>query len=242
MRRVKRAIIVAAGRGERLRPLTDTVPKPMIPVNGIRMIDTVLRALRINGIREIHIVTGYLAEAFDALKAEYPEIDLIFNPWYDRANNIASLYCAREYLENAMILDGDQIIRDPSALSPEFELSGYNAVWTDEETREWLMTVENGVVTGCSRDGGKNGWQLYSVSRWSAEDGARLRRHLEEAFENPETRGIYWDDVAMFLHPEAYRLGIHPMTADAVREIDTLEELLAEERRGDEDTEGGSEA
>ena len=69
------------------------------------------------------------------------------------------------------ILDGDQIIYRKEILLPEFTRSGYNAVWTEEETDEWLMQVENGIVRSCSRTGGKGGWQLFSVSRWSREDG-----------------------------------------------------------------------
>ena len=126
-----------------------------------------------------------------------------------------------------MILDGDQIIYEPSILAPEFERSGYNAVWTDEETREWLMRVEDGVVVSCSRTGGNHGWQLYSISRWSAEDGSRLRQHLELEFEEKKNRQIYWDDVAMFCYPEEYRLGIHPMQKGDIIEIDSLEELTA---------------
>ena len=53
MHTVKRAIIMAAGTGTRMRPLTETTPKPLIPVRGVRMIDTVIRALHENGIVEI---------------------------------------------------------------------------------------------------------------------------------------------------------------------------------------------
>ena len=126
-----------------------------------------------------------------------------------------------------MILDGDQIIYEPSILASEFERSGYNAVWTNEETREWLMQVESGIVVSCSRTGGSHGWQLYSISRWSAEDGRRLRRHLELEFEEKKNRQIYWDDVALFCHPEEYRLGIRPMEKGDIIEIDSLEELAA---------------
>ena len=161
------------------------------------------------------------------LKKEFPGVTLIDNPYFDTCNNIASLYVARDHLENCMILDGDQIIFEPSVLAPEFERSGYNAVWTEEETTEWLMTVEDGIVTGCSRTGGKRGWQLYSISRWSAEDGARLRGHLELEFEERGNRQIYWDDVAMFCHFDEYRLGIRPMRESDCLEIDSLEELKA---------------
>lgn len=227
MNTVKRAVIVAAGEGKRMRPVTLDTPKSLVRVNGVRLIDTVLQGLLANGIREIYIVVGYLKEQFKVLEQEYPGVTLIENPWYGSCNNISSLYAAREHLEDAIITDADLIIRDPRVLAPEFERSGYNAVWTDEPTDEWLLTVEGGVVSSCSRTGGAHGWQLFSVSRWSAQDGRRLRRHLEIEFEQKRNRDIYWDDVALFCHPDEYRLGVFPMEAGDIAEVDSLNELAA---------------
>ena len=227
MNRVKRAIIMAAGKGERLYPITLATPKPLIPVNGVRMIDSVIHALHQNGIMEIIIVVGYRKEQFANLPVEYPGVRLIESPYYETCNNISSLYVAREYLSDCFILDGDQMIYNPSILSPEFERSGYYAIWREGKTREWLLQVENGIVTSCSRNGGSHGWQLCSISCWSQEDGARLRRHLEIEFEEKKNRQIYWDDVAMFCYPEQYQLGIREIKSEDYQEIDTLEELAS---------------
>ena len=226
MYKVKRAIIMAAGIGERLQPVTLTTPKPLIKVNGVRMIDTIIDGLYDNGINEIHVVIGYLKDKFLELKEKYPNIDFIYNPYYNTCNNISSLYVARQYINDVIILDGDQIIYNNSILSPDFERSGYNSVYTEEPTNEWLQTVEDGIVISCSRTGGKKGWQLYSISRWTKEDGLKLQKHLEKEFEENKNYKIYWDDVAMFCYPNDYKLGIVPMNKVDLVEIDSLDELI----------------
>lgn len=227
MHRIKRAIIMAAGLGKRMKPVTLKTPKPLVVVNGVRIIDTVIEALHENEIYEIYVVVGYLKEQFKSLEIQYPGLKLIENPYYNVCNNIASLYVARNYLEDVIILDGDQIIYNSKILCSEFEKSGYNSVWIEEETNEWLQTVENGIVKACSRNGGKRGWQLYSISRWTAEDGKKLKKHLEIEFEIKMNRQIYWDDIPMFCHFEEYELGIWPMNRTDIIEIDNMAELIA---------------
>ena len=199
MNRVRRAIIMAAGYGNRMLPITRNIPKPLIKVNGTAMIETIIRALLANNIEEIYIVVGYLKEQFKSLAEKYPMISLIENPYFDSCNNISSLYAAREYLEEAMILDGD--------------------------TEEWLLTTEANRIISCSRTGGRQGWQLYSISRWTKDDGMRLRKHLEQEFDIHKNRQIYWDDIPIFCYPEEYELEVYPMKSQDVREIDSVEEL-----------------
>ena len=161
------------------------------------------------------------------MKDKYPDLIFIDNPWYASCNNISSLYCAREHLSDCMILDGDQIIYHSEILRRDFERSGYNAVWTEKPTHEWLLTVKNGIITDCNRTGGHTGWQLHSISRWTAGDGEKLRRQLEIEFKEKGNRDIYWDDVPIFLYPDSYRLGIVPMHEGDMIELDSFEELVA---------------
>lgn len=226
MSEVKRAIIMAAGLGNRMKPVTLDTPKPLIKVNGKRMIDTIIDALHQNGINEIYVVVGYKKEQFYAWAEGRKGITIIDNNLYDKCNNISSLYAARNFISNAIIMDGDQIIYNKEILNKQITKSGYSCVWTDDETDEWLLTIDdNKKIINCSRTGGKNGWQLFSVSRWTEEDGIRLKHFLEEEFEVNNNDQIYWDDVAMFCHPKNFNLTVYPIKKGDILEIDSFEEL-----------------
>ena len=67
MYRVKRAVILAAGTGSRMNPVTLETPKPLIKINGTRIIDTIILGLHKNGITEIYVVAGYMKEKFKIL-------------------------------------------------------------------------------------------------------------------------------------------------------------------------------
>lgn len=227
MSKVERAIIMAAGKGERMKPLTNKTPKPLIKVNGVPMIETIITALINNGIKEIYVVIGYLKESFSYLCEKYDDLHLIQNPYYNTCNNISSLYVARDYISNSIILDGDQVVYNKDILNPHFKLSGYNAIYTDCHTDEWLMTTnENGIVTSCSRIGGKCGWQLFSISRWNNNDAMKLKNFIELEFETNKNTNIYWDDVALFLHKDEFELGVYKMQRGDIIEIDNYNELL----------------
>ena len=225
--KAENAIIVAAGVGERMFPVTETTPKPLIEVQGTRMIESLIESLIYNGITEIVVVVGHLKEQFDYLPQKYQEVNiaLVTNPYYSTCNNISSLYVAREYLKNTIITDGDIIIHNPDILHPYFEASGYCSSWA-EETKEWLQEVdEYDYVKTCSRTGGKKGWQLYSISFWNQEDSSKLHSHLEELFKKEKITDIFWDDIPVFFYKQKYNLKIRRINSNDLVEIDDLQEL-----------------
>ena len=100
-----KAVILAAGLGSRLRPITNEVPKCMVPVNGIRIIDKQIDNLLKAGVTEIYVVSGYLHEVLDShLKANYPMVTIVANPRYDQTNNMYSLFLCSEYVKDQEFL------------------------------------------------------------------------------------------------------------------------------------------
>ena len=101
-----RAILLAAGMGTRLRPITLETPKSLVSVNGQPMLERQIEFLKDKGIDEIIIVTGYLSEKFEYLKEKY-NVKLIHNEKFDKYNNIYTMYLVREYLGDSYVIDAD---------------------------------------------------------------------------------------------------------------------------------------
>ena len=111
------AIILAAGMGKRLKALTQDNTKCMVKVNGVALIDRALAQLDELDLKRIVIVVGYegrkLIDYIDTLDVATP-IEYVFNPVYDRTNNIYSLYLAKDQLlqDDTLLLESDIIFED----------------------------------------------------------------------------------------------------------------------------------
>lgn len=223
--RVKRAVFIAAGFGTRLVPVTLNTPKPLVRVNGTRIIDTLLDACLAVGIGEIYIVRGYLAEQFDQLLYKYPMIKFLENPSYNEANNIASAICARYLLRNAYILEADLLVRDPGALCKYHYTSDFLGI-PMERSNDWCFTVKDGIIRGLEM-GGLDCYQEVGISYWDAEDGAKLAEHLLQAYEMPGGKERLWEMVPLNIFRDAYQVEVRPCREGDVVEIDTFKELKA---------------
>jgi len=124
-----KAVILAAGRGKRIAPLTDVKPKPLLPIFGKPLIEHSLDALRKNEITECVIVTGYMAEKLrkhlEMGEKHGIRISYVYNPAYEDGNGL-SLYAARSLLGDGqpfMVLMADHLI-DPKIVHKALENVG----------------------------------------------------------------------------------------------------------------------
>ncbi len=109
-----RAILISAGKGERLYPLTKNTPKSLLEVgNGLTLLETQLHSLSENNIKDIVIIVGYKAEQIEAKVKDYQgklNIRTVYNPFYDISNNLLSVWMGRHYMQDDFIsINGDDI-------------------------------------------------------------------------------------------------------------------------------------
>lgn len=223
--RAKRAVFIAAGFGSRLVPITLNTPKPLVRVNGQRLIDGLIDACLAVGIDEIYIVRGYLAEQFDQLIRKYPMIQFLENPDYNEANNISSAVRARRLLQNAYVFEADLLLHNPAIVKRYHYTSDFLGI-PMERSDDWCFTVRNGIIRE-QKIGGIDCFQEVGISYWDTADGRKLEEHLKLAYEMPGGKEKYWDQVPFSDFPEEYSVRVRPCSLEDIVEIDTFKELKA---------------
>jgi choline kinase len=107
------AVILSAGQGKRLSPLTDVRPKCLVPIGGRPILEWQVRALAAAGVDEITVVTGFCADAVDAMVMTTnvsAEVRTIYNPFFTVADNIGSCWAARDLIgSDTLLLNGDTL-------------------------------------------------------------------------------------------------------------------------------------
>lgn len=221
--RVKRAIILAAGFGSRLVPITLNTPKPLVRVHGKMIVETLLDAITKAGISEIILVRGYLWEQFDVLRHQFPNIQFLYNPLFNEANNISSAWIARNLLKNAYVCEADLLLKNP-ALIRKYEYSSNYLGQYKEYTDDWCFIVKRGVIRELLV-GGTDCYHMYGISYWNEEDGARLAEDIDKVYKMPGGKEKYWDEVALRVCQKNYKVDVRPCFEGDIIEIDTFNEL-----------------
>lgn len=135
-----KAIIVAAGQGTRLRPYTDAIPKCMVPLAGVPLIERQRAALRHCGIQDITVITGYQDS-----KISVDGSKLIINPRYETTNMVSSMFHAADLFDGSddvVVVYGD-IVFEPNVLKAVMKCSEPVAVAVDTKWKEyWELRQE----------------------------------------------------------------------------------------------------
>ncbi len=199
-----KAVILAAGLGSRLRPITNKVPKCMVPVNGIRIIDKQINNLVKNGIKDIYVVDGYKAEVLgNHLKENYPFVHIVSNPRYAETNNMYSLYLTRPYVEGEeFILMNADVYYDTSIITGLLEGENLSKIACDksqylEESMKITVDAE-GKINHISKKISKADHYAVSIDvyRISSEDSKVLFENVTDTIEVKKDENS-WTEVAL---------------------------------------------
>lgn len=240
-----RAIIIGAGRGQRLMPATKSAPKCFTEVRGRRILDWILQALRGGGVTEICFVGGYY---LDAIRRDYPEFIFRHNADWENNNILVSLMHAEDLMDRpfistyADILFTPEIVRKLAAAPGDLTL-GIDTDWVEHYRPRTKhpphdaekATAANGRITRVHRAiaAAEAYGEFIGVAKYSVEGARLLRQHYHRC--RQEFAGRPYREAPVFekaylihLFQDMIEQGIafrHEDTPGDYREIDTLEDL-----------------
>ena len=228
------AILMAAGLGSRMRPLTDTMPKPLVTVKGTPLVETVLAALDRRGVKEIYVVTGYLREKFAPLAARHPNVRLVENAEYDTKNNINSIAVVADEMASAdcFVCEADLFVPDADLLRRPLDRSGYFGKMVKGFSDDWVFETEAGKdgerrITRVGK-GGTDCFNMVGISYFRQADAAKIAAAVREAVKDPANAQLFWDEIVdRLVKSGELDLAIHEVQPGEIVECDTVADLKA---------------
>jgi len=230
---VEAAVILVAGVGSRLRPITDTRPKALAPVGSETILGRAVRLLLEFGISRLILATGYREDAVrEALAGLAAEVTFCPNPRYDSTQNSVSLALCREAVAGRSFfkLDGD-VVFDSELLSriaaPQAELAVGVDASRKLDAEAMKVVVQNGLIRrfGKSVPLSESHGESIGIERIAASASQKLFDALDERVRAGVT-DLYYEDVY------SQMIGRGELTAEVAdvsglrwTEVDTFEDL-----------------
>lgn len=238
----RRAIVLVAGKGVRLKPRTDAVPKPLTEVNGVTILQNTLQRLSEFGVREVYLVTGHLRDVLMAHARHHAhglELREIYNPIYATTNNMYSLWLAADILRHGCLLIEGDVFFDENILPSLQAAPAQFSYWLGDDFSQYgegcrLTTDGDGtivalkIVRGETRSEPGHHFKSVGILALQPELGEKLAGWLEEDVTVGRT-DVYYDLVIGDRLP-APDLRILDIRGRKWMEIDDFQDLERAER------------
>lgn len=217
--RPESAIILAAGYGVRMFPINAECHKALLKVKGEVLIERVIRQLHLAGVKKIYVVVGFMKEKLEYLIDQYG-VELIFNPEYERKNNLYSLKKVAGYINNTYIIPCDIWCRD-NPFAP-VEINSWYMLKDVDDADSTVYLNRKSEVTRIK--GEAVGKRMVGIAYINYMDAGKLKSKIEELCKDKSKYNSFWED-ALYEKDKMYIPG-KMAECDTVFEINTYDELM----------------
>ena len=186
-----KAIVLSAGQGSRLLPLTVSKPKCLIDFSGRSLLEWQLEALHCGGVTEVVVVTGFAADQVETMLALRTPVGLkvrtVFNPFYKVADNLATCWLVRQEMAGpCLVLNGDTLVEPPivrqliEAPASAITVTVDRKSQYDADDMKVCATGRRLTAIGKTLDADSVDAESIGFLRFSAEGAARFIEQIEQ--------------------------------------------------------------
>lgn len=229
-----KAIILAAGQGSRLLPLTADRPKCLVPVGGRTILEHQLAGLHAAGIEDVTVVGGYRFDRLTEFAERLPapqRPNLIYNPFFAVSSSIGSVWAARELLDGPFcLLNGDSVC-EPEALATAMGALGpgvslFVEPLCEPEHDDMLVRAEDGRVIEVAKtlDRASASHRSVGIIACPDADGGPYSAALEQVIMSPGGEQRFHHDIIDLLAHRSTVAAVE-FPADAWQEIDSMVDI-----------------
>ena len=221
--KVTNAIILAAGKSKRFKPISDYCPKGLSIVKGEVLVERQIKQLQAVGISDITLVVGYKKEMFFYLADKY-NVKIVVNEQYDTQDNISSLRLVLDQLDNTYICSVDNYY--PENLFNTYEYRGfYSTIYVENNSDEWVVTTDElGLINGVNI-GAPSGHIMLGFVYFDREFSENFRRVIQDVEGIDEYNHHVWEYLYM-KHLDTLKLEIKEFDKKSILEFDTIEDAI----------------
>lgn len=239
-------LILAAGKGERLYPLTRNTPKSLLEVGGgVTLLEAQLTNAAACGVVEAVIVVGYKADQVEAkIRDAAIPVRAIYNPFYDISNNLVSAWMARNELDDELVLVNGDVVFNPRVLAGLLEhrrgdlqmVVDRKAEYDDDDMKVVLEGTRVQKV-GKRLDLAEVNGESIGMIRFSRRGARILCETLDQMVRQPENRSVFYLAALQRIIDSGVPVESHECAPDDWAELDfhpDLDLIRSNIRRFDE--------
>jgi choline kinase len=226
-----RAIILNAGKGKRMMPLTKDTHKCLLEISGKTILEHQLINLQEVGVSETIIVTGAFSEKIcdfvKSLKLRM-KVVTIFNPFYEITENIVSFWFARDFLKGKVFIMMGDLLFDKHILVNLMNKNPYCGLAVHQkdyyEQDDMKVKIKDGKVKQISKNTRNPNGESLQISFYNKYGSSRLKEIIDRIIKQGRFYGWYPEAVQELINEDAEVLPIY-FEDHMWIEIDSLEEL-----------------
>jgi choline kinase len=224
------AIIMAAGKGTRLAPLTDNIPKCFVEINGKKLLDYQIELYERYNINEIIIVTGYKSDLIEEHVKNKKHIKTVYNPFYESTNVLPSFWVGMNYLNDNFIYSHADTIFDIPILEKILDTKGSIVLPVDVKNcgkEEMKISVDNsGSINFINKSmtGKEALGEFLGVAKISKETLPVLKETVEKIMKKKEFQSFFEVALQDLVYLDRNRFKLVDVSGLYWNEIDFVED------------------